>query len=46
MDYLGEFSDPELVGEHLAIGQAQEMEQKESELAWVAKTAADLAVGS
>ena len=42
LDYLGEFSDPELVKQHLALGQAKEMEQKESELAGVSKALTDL----
>ncbi len=33
MDYLGEFSNPELVKQHLSLGQAKELEQKEAELA-------------
>ena len=41
-DYLGEFSDPELVKQHLALGQAEEMEQKEAELAGVSKALTDL----
>ena len=32
LDYLGTFSDAEVVKEHLALGQAREMEQKETEL--------------
>ncbi len=35
LDYLGEFSDPVLVKQHLALGQAKEMKQKEAELAGV-----------
>ncbi len=31
LDYLGEFSDPELVKQHLAIEQAKELEQNEAE---------------
>ena len=42
MDYLGEFSDPELVKQHLAIGQAKELEQKEAELGGVSRALADL----
>ncbi len=42
LDYLGEFSDPELVKQHLALGQAKELEQKEAELAGVSKALADL----
>ena len=42
LDYLGEFSDPELVKQHLAIGQAKELEHKEVELAGVSRALADL----
>ena len=42
MDYLCELSDLELVKEHLALGQAKEMEQKEAELAGVSKALGDL----
>ena len=35
LDYLGQFSDPKLVKQHLAIGQAKELEQKDAELAEV-----------
>jgi hypothetical protein len=42
LDYLGEFSDPVLVKQHLAIGQAKELEQKESELAGVSRALGDL----
>ncbi len=42
LDYLGEFSDPELVKQHLALGQAKELEQKESELAGVSRALGDL----
>ncbi len=42
LDYLGEFSDPELVKQHLAIGQAKELEQKEVELAGVSRALGDL----
>ena len=42
MDYLGEFSDPELVRQHLALGQFKEMEQKESELAGLSRALTDL----
>ena len=42
LDYLGEFSDPELVKQHLALGQAKELEQKELELAGVSRALADL----
>ena len=31
MDYLGEFSNPELVKQHLSLGQAKELEQNEAE---------------
>ena len=41
-DYLGEFSDPELVRQHLALGQFKEMEQKESELAGLSRALTDL----
>ncbi len=37
LDYLGQFSDPELVKKHLAIGQAKELEQKEVELEGVSR---------
>ena len=42
LDYLATFSDPELVKEHLVLGQAKEMEQKEAELEGVVKALADL----
>jgi len=42
LDYLGEFSDPALVKQHLAIGQAKELEQKEGELAGVSRALGDL----
>jgi site-specific DNA recombinase len=42
LDYLGQFSDPELVKEHLAIGQAKELEQKDAELGGVSRALADL----
>jgi len=31
LDYLGEFSNPELVKQHLSLGQAKELEQNEAE---------------
>ncbi len=37
MDDLGEFSDPKLVKQHLALGQAKELEQKEAELVGVSR---------
>ena len=42
LDYLGEFSDPALVKQHLAIVQAKELEQKEAELAGVTRALSDL----
>ena len=42
LDYLGEFSDPKLVKQHLALGQAKEMKQKEVELAGVSRALGDL----
>ncbi len=39
---MGEFSDPELVKQHLALGQAKDTEQKESELAGVSRALSDL----
>ncbi len=42
LDYLGQFSDPKLVKQHIAIGQAKESEQKAAELEGVSRALADL----
>ena len=42
LDYLGHFSDPDMVKEHLAIGQAKESEQKEAELEGISRALSDL----
>ncbi len=41
LHYFGEFSDLELVKEHLALGQVRGMEQKEAELVGVSRALDD-----
>ena len=44
LDYLSQFSDPELVRQHMEAAERREFEQKETELKEVTKSLSDLEV--